>query len=169
MQHAAALEWEYDSNCKQLMRDLYANQSSSEAPVIIAHSNGTPAHQESPEFADQITNSNLEVQWVIEQNPKERSEETGEVNHIEDQSLRQRRFCHSDELGNASPKSVGSEPPSPTRSTEEFPRRDAVIPSLWGSPQKSQGDELSAAFPGHHTRSICHKKVPEEGSNPEVF
>ena len=113
----------------------------------------------------------LRFRWVIEQNPKERSEETGEVNHIEVQSLRQRRFRHREpvEPGNASPKSVGSEPPSPTRSTEESPRRDAVIPSPWGSPQKSQGDELSAAFPGHHTRSICHKKVPEEGSNPEVF
>ena len=106
---------------------------------------------------------------VTKQNPKERSDKTGEVHHFEVQSLRRRHFCHSDEFGNASPKSVGSEPPSPTRSTEKSPRKDAVIPSPWGSPQKSQGDELSAAFPGHHTRSISHKKVPEEGVNPEVF
>ena len=38
------IDWEYDSNCKQLMRDLKATQSSSKTPVIIAHSNGTQAH-----------------------------------------------------------------------------------------------------------------------------
>ncbi|XP_071802145.1 1-phosphatidylinositol 4,5-bisphosphate phosphodiesterase beta-3-like isoform X9 [Asterias amurensis] len=138
--HVAALESEYDSKCKQLMRDLKANQSSSETPVIIAHSNGTPAHQESPESANQNTNGNLEIQVVIEQNPKERSEETGEVNHRSPvaQTSSSSSQGTSNEPGNGSPKSAGSHPPSPTRSTEESPRKDAVVPSPEGSPQKSQ-------------------------------
>ena len=141
LQHVAALESEYDSKCKQLMRDLKANQSSSETPVIIAHSNGTPAHQESPESANQNTNGNLEIQVVIEQNPKERSEETGEVNHrspVAQTSSSSSSQGTSNEPGNGSPKSAGSQPPSPTRSTEESPRKDSVVPSPEGSPQKSQ-------------------------------
>ena len=49
---------------------------------------------------DRNTNGNLEVQVVIEQNPKERSDKTGEVNLIEVQSRRHRRFHHREPVTN---------------------------------------------------------------------
>ncbi|XP_038071371.1 1-phosphatidylinositol 4,5-bisphosphate phosphodiesterase beta-1-like isoform X10 [Patiria miniata] len=143
--HAASLDAEYETKCRQLLNDLKNNQSSSGGgPVIIAHSNGVATSQEQVGVVG--VNGGVEVEAVIETNPEGRSDETGEIDPPCPVKAVQSSSSSSsqdspEEQGSSSPKSVGgSHPPSPTKSAESpsgrSPRKKPV-PTPEGSPKKS--------------------------------
>ncbi|XP_022090598.1 1-phosphatidylinositol 4,5-bisphosphate phosphodiesterase beta-1-like isoform X3 [Acanthaster planci] len=144
--HAASLDAEYESKCRQLVQDLKKNQSSSDGPIVATLSNGAATSQERIAAVNGI----VEVEAVIEHNG-ERSDETGEVDPPRPAQALQKSSSSSssasqgnnEEQGSSSPRSDGSRPHSPVKlpespssPSEGSPRKD-ITPTPGGSPNKS--------------------------------